>query len=153
METVMALVLSLGQATYHVKYTFKKIEATSSEVKGKINCDAKTCEFLLAVPIKSFVSSDSNRDLNMLQTTEADKYPIATAKGTFPKEVLSQAESKIEAMIDFHGVTQSYSITLKDKAQKANLVLDLDKHKITRPSLFGIKIKNEMPLDFELKWK
>lgn len=153
MQTIMALVLSFGQATYHVKYTFKKVEATSTEVKGKINCDEKVCEFLLAVPIKSFVSSDSNRDLNMLQTTEADKYPVASAKGTFAKEILSQADAKIEAQVDFHGVTKSYSILLKDKAQKASFILDLDAHKLERPSLFGIKIKNEMPIDFELKWK
>ena len=55
--------------------------------------------------------------------------------------------------MDFHGVTKSYSILLKDKAQKASFILDLDAHKLERPSLFGIKIKNEMPIDFELKWK
>lgn len=152
MQTILALVLSLGQATYHVKYTLKKVEATSVEVKGKINCDAKTCEFLLAVPIKSFESSDSNRDLNMLQTTEASKYPIASAKGTFPKDVLNQENAKINAEVDFHGVKRSYSIALKEKLQKASFVLDLDGHKIERPSLFGIKIKNEMPIDFVLKW-
>lgn len=152
MQTIMALVLTLGQATYHVKYTLKKVEATSVEVKGKINCDTKTCEFLLAVPIKSFESSDSNRDLNMIQTTEASKYPIASAKGTFPKEVLTQQNAQIEAEVDFHGVKKSYSIALKDKLQKASFVLNLDNHKIVRPSLFGIKIKNEMPIDFVLSW-
>ncbi len=153
MQAIMALVLSFGQATYHVKYTFKKVEATSTEVKGKMNCDAKVCEFLLAVPVKSFLSSDSNRDLNMIQTTEAEKYPIATAKGTFAKEILSLDDAKIEALVEFHGVTKSYTIVLKDKGQKAELVLDLDAHKIDRPSLFGIKIKNEMPVDFVLIWK
>jgi len=153
METLMALVLTVGQATYHVKYTFKNVEATSTEVKGKINCDAKECEFLLAVPVKSFVSSDSNRDLNMIQVTEAEKYPVATAKGKFPKEVLSQKDAKIEAQVEFHGVSKTYSISLKEKAEKASLVLDLDAHKIERPSLFGIKIKNEMPVDFNFKWK
>ncbi len=153
MQTLMALVLSLGQATYHVKYTFKNVEATSTEVKGKINCDEKVCEFLLAVPVKSFLSSDSNRDLNMLQVTEAEKFPVVTAKGKFGKEVLALADAKIEALVDFHGVAKTYTISLKDKAQKANLILDLDAHKIDRPSLFGIKIKNEVPMDFDLKWK
>lgn len=152
MQTVMALILSLGQATYHVKYTLKKVEATSVEMKGKINCDTKICEFLLAIPIKSFESSDSNRDLNMLQITEASKYPIASAKGTFPKEVLTQENAKIEAEVDFHGVKKNYTIALKEKFQKASFVLDLDGHKIERPSLFRIKIKNEMPLDFVMKW-
>lgn len=152
MEAIMALVLSLGQATYHVKYTFKKVEATSKEVKGKINCSQEECEFLLAVPIKSFESSDSNRDLNMQETTQADKYPIATAKGKFPREVLTQANATIQAIVEFHGVSQSYPVKLTDKAQKAKLVLNLDNHKIIRPSLFGIKIQNEIPVDFDLKW-
>lgn len=153
MEILMALILSVGQATYHVKYTFKKVEATSSEIKGKINCGDKDCEFLLAVPVKSFVSSDSNRDLTMLQLTEADKYPVATAKGKFSKEVLNQTTAQIQADVEFHGVTRNYNVSLANKMQEASLILDLDAHKIERPSLFGIKIKNELPVDFKLNWK
>jgi hypothetical protein len=144
--------LSLGKASYNVKYTFKKVVATSSEVKGHIN-EGKNCDFSLAVPIKSFVATDPTQDLHMQQATEADKYPVASAKGSFPKEILSQATARIDALIDFHGVTQVYSVQLMDKGQRASLIIDLDKHNISRPSLFGIKIKNEVVIDFELNWK
>jgi hypothetical protein len=88
----------------------------------------------------------------MLEATEASIYPIATANGTFPKAVLTQSVSQIMAMIEFHGVSQEYPISIVDKARKASFVLDLDKHKVKRPSLLGIKISNEVKLDIDVKW-
>ena len=42
---------------------------TKHVAKGKGVCKDGQCDFLLAVPVKSFDSGDTNRDLHMLQVT------------------------------------------------------------------------------------
>ncbi len=144
--------LKKGEANFEIKVMMKKIDSQSTKVKGKINC-SETCEYLLAIPLKSFTTQDSNRDLNMFTAIEADKYKVTTARGTFPRNILDAPEGKIEALIDFHGVKKLYSILLKDKASKASLTLDLDAHGVERPSLFGLKMDRMLPVEFILEWE
>ena len=144
-----------GEATYTVKHTFKKVDGTSKELKGKIQCKDQLCEFLIAVKIDTFLSSDSNRDLNMQSTLESTKYPLAVAKGEFKLSEWNQAKSEISAEIDFHGIKKQYKLNIMNASgpKKAELVLDLDAHKIDRPSLFSIKIENKVPVQFEMNWQ
>lgn len=145
-----------GSATYEVKHLVKRVTSESHELKGKIQCGDKECEFLVAAPVKSFTSSDSNRDANMLQTTEAAKYPVTSAKGKFPKSELEKADWVLPVTVDFHGVQQNYDAKIHRKSEnetKASFNLILTKHKIERPSLFGVDIDDEVPMTFDLKWK
>lgn len=146
------MMLASGTASYQVKYALKKVEGKSSQVKGKIMCPTETCEFLLAIPLKSFDSGDSNRDLNMRSALEADKYPLAQARGSFPIHLLKQDKASLEAKVELHGVTQVYPVTLQQQGSKARFTLKLEAHKVERPSLLGIKIGNEVPVEFDLKW-
>jgi hypothetical protein len=43
----MVIEIKPSKATYRVKFTFKKVEASSLEVSGKITCEANTCDFSL----------------------------------------------------------------------------------------------------------
>lgn len=143
--------LKKGEANFDIKVMMKKVDTRSTEVKGKINC-TDTCEYLLAIPLKTFTTEDSNRDLNMFTAIEADKFKVTTARGTFPKSIMKASEGKIEALIDFHGVKKLYPVFLKDKASKANLTLDLDAHGVELPSLFGLKMDRMLPVEFILEW-
>lgn len=145
-----------GEATYTVEHKFKKVEGSSKDLKGKIQCKDQNCEFLIAVKIDTFLSSDSNRDLNMQSTLDSTQYPLAIAKGVLNLNEWNQPKSTITAEIDFHGVKKQYKLNIKSDAsgtKKANLVLDLDAHKIERPSLFTMKIENTVPVHFILNWK
>lgn len=148
--------LTSGTADYVVKHLVKKVSAESRNLKGKIQCDEMECEFLVAAPVKSFTSSDANRDSNMFQTTEASKFPVTTAKGKFPKGELQKKDWTTPVIVDFHGVQQTYNATIHQKSEnqtEATFVLLLTKHKIERPSLFGIAIDDEVPMHFQLEWK
>lgn len=145
-----------GEATYTVKHTLKKVEGTSKEVKGKIQCKEQLCQFLLAIKVDTFLSTDSNHDLNRQATFESSKYPVAVAKGEFNLKEWNQTKLVISAKIDFHGIKKQYTMTLVNDVsgmQKTDLVLDLEAHKIESPSLFTIKIENAVPVHFKLQWK
>lgn len=150
-------VLSSSSAKYEVKHLVKKVHSESKELKGKMNCSESECEFLVAVPVKSFTSSDSNRDLNMLETTEASKFPVTLAKGKFPSDKLKLKDRWVLPIeVEFHGVKNIYQAEIgptKDMAFRSNFILKLDQHKIDRPSLFGIKIEDSVPMVLELEWK
>ena len=68
-------VLKQSTLTYHVSHPLHQTEGVSHAAKGKGICHAGQCEFLIAVPVKSFDSGDSNRDLHMLQVIGVPSFP------------------------------------------------------------------------------
>ena len=56
-------VLEQCTLTYHVSHPLHSADGVSHAARGKGVCHAGQCDFLIAVPVKSFDSGDSNRDL------------------------------------------------------------------------------------------
>ena len=67
----------LGQSTltYQVSHPLHQSEGVSHAARGKGACHAGECDFLIAAPLKSFDSGDSNRDLHMLQVARGGASP------------------------------------------------------------------------------
>jgi polyisoprenoid-binding protein YceI len=148
------LVLSQSKAEYTVKHLFKTVKGESSELKGKMVCEKEICEFLVAIPAKSFVSSDSNRDLNMQTILEVTKYTIVTVKGTLPESDLAKPQYEIKSLVSFHGIEKPYTLQIKNGSPlSGHFVLLLEDHKVERPSLLMAKIDNQVPINFTFEWK
>jgi hypothetical protein len=150
--------LQKSKVNYLVTYLIKKADGDSVESKGKGEC-ANTCEFLVAAPIKSFQSKDSNRDSNMLKYTKADKFPLVVAKITSKNEI-TNGELLADLEIDFGGIKHLYkNIKFNATLAKGNLHVEgkldllLDQHKIEKPSLMGVEIKEIVPLTINADWK
>ncbi len=75
----------LGQSTltYYVTHPIHHVQGSSHAARGKGLCHAGECDFLIAVPVKSFDSGDSNRDLHMLQVTRGAQYPMVVVRTKF----------------------------------------------------------------------
>src|SRR5881397_2305288 len=65
---------------YHVSHPLHQSEGVSHAARGKGVCNAGQCDFLIAVPVKSFDSGDSNRDLHMLQVARGGQFPMVTVR-------------------------------------------------------------------------
>ncbi len=149
------LTLKTGQATYVVKHPLKTVKGESKELKGKIVCEKDECEFLIAIPVKSFDSGDASRDQNMLQTIEASSHPMTTANGKFPEKNLALDSWTMNVEIEFHGIRKIYEARMNKKGPQefsSSLTIDLNQHKIERPSLLGMKIENTVPVSFVFIW-
>jgi hypothetical protein len=146
--------LEQGRAEYVVSHLVKTVKGVSTELKGKMICANGQCEFLVAIPVKSFISSDSNRDSNMLTVLEAARYPLITVKGELTEADLRKESFEIVAKVLFHGVENSYKVRLDKQAAglSGSLVLLLESHKVERPSLLTVAIQNEVPVLFSLNW-
>jgi hypothetical protein len=153
---------ALQQATlsYHVSHPLHQVDGVSHEARGKGVCHQGQCDFLIAVPVKSFDSGDSNRDLHMLQVTRGAQFPLVTVRARLPDAASFPAEVDADLEVQFAGQTVQYKqIALHLVTQGNEIRLSgtipatLSDFRIDPPSLLTMQIKNEIPVHVELTWR
>src|SRR5579863_7367861 len=113
-------VLQQSTLTYHVSHPLHQSEGVSHAAKGKGVCHAAQCEFLIAVPVKSFDSGDSNRDLHMIQVTRGAEFPLVTVRTRLPESASTTSPVKADLEIQFAGQTAHYSQVSFDVTTEGN---------------------------------
>src|ERR1700720_4105236 len=101
-------VLKQSTLTYHVSHPLHQTEGMSHAAHGKGVCHSGQCEFLIAVPVKSFDSGDSNRDLHMLQVTRGGQFPMITVRPRLPEGAAGNATILVDLDIQFCGENVTY---------------------------------------------
>ncbi len=152
-------VLDKSTLTYHISHPLHQSEGVSHEARGKGVCHAGECDFLIAVPVKSFDSGDSNRDLHMLQVTKGAKYPLVTVRTRLPESALKSQTIHADLDVEFAGETAHYhDVVLQRSGEGAEVNITgtipakLSDFKIEPPSLLSIAVKNEMPIRLDTSW-
>src|ERR1700746_2268485 len=81
----------LDQSTlsYHISHPLHQVDGVSHAARGKGVCHVGQCDFLIAVPVKSFDSGDSNRDLHMVQATRGGEFPMVVVRTHLPEAELA----------------------------------------------------------------
>src|SRR5579871_1212695 len=98
-------ILDQATLTYHVSHPLHQTEGVSKAAKGKGVCHEGECDFLIAAPVKSFNSGDSNRDLHMLQATRGAEFPLVTVRTRLPESEASMTMIQADLEIQFAGQT------------------------------------------------
>jgi hypothetical protein len=152
-------VLEQSTLTYHVSHPLHDTDGVSRAAKGKGVCHGGQCDFLIAVPVKSFDSGDSNRDLHMIQTVRGGEFPMVTVRTRLPEEASASTMIQADLEIQFAGQTFTYKHvsferTARDSGMRitGTLPATLSDFKIDPPSLFAIPVKNEMPVRVDMTW-
>jgi polyisoprenoid-binding protein YceI len=149
---------------FHLEHKMHKIDGRSSQIEGKaVLGDDGRVMTMIRIPTASFDTADANRDSHMRETLDASKFPYVVFKGvtsfTVPVAYGKPVEAKLDGELDFHGVKRPISVPAKisfaqDGATvSARFPVDLEAHKIERPSLLFIKVDQFVQLDAELKLK
>jgi hypothetical protein len=153
-------VLEESTLTYHVTHPLKQTEGVSHAAKGKGVCHAGECDFLIAVPVKSFDSGDSNRDLHMLQVVRGGQYPLITVRTHLPERAESLTTIQADLEVQFAGQTVQYKQVAFQKATQGSdtiitgsIPLTLSDFKIDPPTLLTLPVKNDVPVRVEMKWR
>lgn len=151
--------LKKSHVKYLVTYMIKHAEGESVESRGKGECKEAGCEFLVAAPLKSFTSKDSNRDFNMLSVTKTDKFPLAVVHIKTKSEI-SGGKMIADLEVEFAGMKKTYPgivFTATPIADGFHVSGKFDlfptKHNIERPSFLGVSIEENVPLTIEADWK
>ena len=152
-------ILDQSTLTYHMSHPLHEVDGVSHAAKGKGVCHAGQCDFLLAVPVKSFDSGDSNRDLHMLQATRGAEFPIVTVRFRLPEATLAAPTLDCDLEVQFAGNTAHYShVVFRQVIQGTEhhitetVPSTVSDFKIDPPSFFTVPIKNEIPVRVDMTW-
>jgi len=153
-------VLEQSTLTYHVSHPLHQTDGVSHAARGKGVCHAGQCDFLIAAPVKSFDSGDSNRDLHMLQVTRGAQFPMVSVRTRLPETASASATIHVDLEIQFAGQTVQYKQVLFQLATQGNQIrisgtipATLSDFKIDPPSLLAVPVKNEIPVRVDMTWR
>jgi hypothetical protein len=112
------------------------------------------------VPVKSFDSGDSNRDLHMLQVTRGGEFPIVTVRTGLPEDAAASTTIHADLEVQFAGQTAKYKQVPFEQTKQGNetkisgtIPTTLSDFKIDPPSLLSMAVKNEIPVRVEMTWQ
>ena len=151
--------LQQSTLTYHVSHPLHQSEGVSHEARGKGICHVGQCDFLIAVPVKSFDSGDSNRDLHMIQVTRGAQFPMVMVRTKLPESASTSTTIQADLEIQFAGRTAQYKqvpfqLTAQGKQIRitGTIPATLTDFKIDPPSLLTMPVKNEIPIRVDMTW-
>jgi hypothetical protein len=152
-------VLKQSTLTYYVTHPIHHVEGSSHAARGKGVCHAGECDFLIAVPVKSFDSGDSNRDLHTLQVTRGAQFPMVIVRTRFPEATTTSPTIHADLEVQFAGQTVHYKDVPLQRVTQGNEVritgtipATCSDFKITPPSFLTVPIKNEIPVRADMTW-
>lgn len=153
--------LTDGQVTYLASHKLHDTNGLSREVKGRGQCTGSMlCDFLVAVPLKSFDSQNSNRDQHMLKVTGGAINPMVTVRLGVNNPNL-QGKTSSTAAIAFAGVElpavpvaiETKKISDTEYTTKSDFSISLKSFGVESPSLLGMPVSDEVKIHFEGTWK
>jgi hypothetical protein len=153
-------VLERSTLSYHVSHPLHESEGVSHAARGKGVCHDGGCDFLIAVPVKSFDSGDTNRDLHMIQVTRGGQFPVITVRTRLPEGDAASREIHADLEVEFAGQTVTYrQVALEQSTQDGatritgTIPATLAAFKIDPPTLLAIPVKNEIPVRVDVTWR
>jgi len=145
--------------SYHMSHPMHEVDGVSHAAKGKGICHAGQCDFLIAVPVNSFNSGDTNRDLHMIEATRGAQFPLIQVRVHFPQSETTQQWIHADLEVQFAGQTAHYSQVPFQRVQQnsetritGTIPLTCSDFKIDRPSFLTVPIKNEIPVRVDMTW-
>jgi hypothetical protein len=153
-------ILDRSTLAYHVSHPLHQVDGISHAARGKGVCQAGQCDFLIAAPLKSFESGDSNRDLHMLQVTRGAQFPMVVVRTRLPEDALEASTIRADLEIQFAGHTAQYKQVLFQRVSQGSdtrisgtIPATLTDFKIDPPKFLTIPIKNEIPVRVDMTWR
>ena len=152
--------LEQSTLTYHMSHPIHEVDGISKAAKGKGVCHAGFCDFLLAAPVKSFDSGDTNRDLHMIQVTRGAEFPIVAVRFRIPDAAADATTLDCDLEVSFAGnVDHYYHVPFHQDVNgtthriTGSIPSTLTGFKIPPPSFLGVAIKNEIPVRVDTTWR
>jgi YceI-like domain len=152
-------VLKQSTLIYHVSHPLHHVEGVSHSARGKGECKDGTCSFLAAVPVKSFDSGDTNRDLHMLEVTRGAQFPLVIVRTEFSQGDLKTGTPRVNLTVQFAGQTAHYDqipFHLVRSGGEIRVVgtipTKVSDFKIKPPELLAMPIKDDIPVSVDMTW-
>lgn len=148
--------------TYRLVHKFHAVEGVSRSVEGRARLGADgALQAAVRARVDSFDSGNSNRDVHMMEVTEAARLPFvvlkAVAAGIRAEPSPDGVDVPLRAALEFHGVTRELSVTARvrftspDRAEvRATFPVSLTEHGVERPALLFVKVDDRIEIEARL---
>jgi hypothetical protein len=153
-------VLEQSTLTYHVTHPLHHADGVSHAARGKGICKAGVCNFLAAVPVKTFDSGDTNRDLHMIEVVRGAQFPMVVVRTVLPESDLKGGAIQANLTVQFAGQTAHYNnvpFKLVPEGKEIRVLgtipTTVSDFKIKPPELLAMPISNNIPVDVDMTWK
>lgn len=153
-------ILTQSTLSYHMSHPLHEVDGVSHAAKGKGVCENGWCDFLIAAPVNSFNSGDTNRDLHMLEVTRGAQFPMVIVRTRFPESESMASTIYADLDVQFAGQTVHYShIPFQRSGQGSQIHITgvipttCSDFKIVRPTFLAVPIKNEIPVRVDMIWQ
>lgn len=156
-------VLEKSELDYKVTHPLHHVVGKSTAARGKGSCSDAGCQFIVAVPVKTFDSGDGNRDTHMLQITKGADNPLIAvnvefptpASKAFPKEIFANLEIQFAGKKVKYPKVKLVVVPLEGSQVQITSVipLSLKDFGISPPSLLGVPIEDLVPVQLDMTWK
>ncbi len=151
--------LDSSSLTYKMTHPVHEVEGTSHAAKGKGVCHSGVCDFLVAAPVKTFDSGDTNRDLHMIQVVRGAEFPVVSVRMRVPEADTTQPGFDADLEVTFAGQTAHYThVHFQQEIRGSEHVITgvvpatLTDFKIDPPRFLTVPIRNEIPVKLETSW-
>lgn len=152
--------LTQSTLSYHMSHPVHQVDGISHAARGKGICSAGICDFLVAAPVKSFDSGDTNRDEHMLQVTRGADFPIVSVRFRVPESSINSPTLDCDLEVQFAGNTAHYTHVAFQQTIQGNthhitgtVPATLTDFKIPPPTFLTVPIKNEIPVKVDTTWQ
>lgn len=152
--------LTQSSLAWHVVHPMHEVQGASHDAKGKGICNNGECEFLVAVPVNTFHSGDSNRDLHMIEVVRGAQFPMVVVRAQVSQDQLNHATFYADLEVQFAGQTVNYKhVPFQRKAKGGGVEITgsipatCTDFKITPPSFLMVPIHNDIPVTVDLVWQ
>ena len=153
-------IIEQSTLTYHMSHPMHQVDGVSHATKGKGICHAGQCDFLIAAPVKSFDSGDTNRDLHMIEATRGAQFPMVIVRTRFPQSDPASTTIYADLEVQFAGQIAHYAhVPFQRVTEGKNVRITgtvpatCSDFKIDRPSFLTLPIKNEIPVRVDITWR
>lgn len=151
--------LDQSSLSYHMSHPVHEVDGTSHAGRGKGICHEGMCEFLIAAPVKTFDSGDTNRDLHMVQVVRGAEFPVITVRLRIPEADTSQPSFRADLEVSFAGQVVHYAqVAFQQQIHGVEhkitgvVPATLTDFKIDPPRFLTVPIRNEIPVKIDTTW-
>lgn len=148
---------TVSSVTYAMSHPMHDWEGVCKDVNAVIVYDDNTKnieQVAVSLKVDAFDSGNANRDSHAIEVLEGLKFP----KVTFSSNKIKSNNNTLtaEGNLTFHGITKPVTITATRSESNNKLKLDgkfdflLSQFQVERPSLFGVKTKDEVKMSFQV---
>jgi polyisoprenoid-binding protein YceI len=154
--------LTDSQLTYRLKHKLHEVVGTARPTEGRARIlPDGTLQVAVRANVADFDSGNANRDANMKEATEANKYPTVEFRGLatglkVPDSFPTRVPVVLRGKLTFHGVERGVEVPMevlfrsaREVSAEGRFTISLESYEVERPSLLLVRVEDTLVMEMK----